>query len=286
MASLSTVVDCLQTVEMHHSGVRSLDTFQSLEKESTVVLSVGGNNTICCWRIYNKPKYGCCSYASILAKKSFVSQDWDYRFLSVTSIAIPSATVGDSRSRLILAGDSQGYIHCFWFSEDNAFQRDNTMHVSDANKRDQGKCSAKVKVVDNSFVASEQIDGNVESFNRNSSVLKYVYKFKENDARQVSPVLDVGSFEYNNSVIVLSAGSNGMLAIWSFQCDGAKELSCNAVNTSTNPETLLFNERIHQCGMNCIDYSSQADTHNCFIVISGGDDNMFSANVFSHFWYK
>ena len=41
MASLSTVVDCLQTVEMHHSGVRSLDTFESLEKESSVVLSVG-----------------------------------------------------------------------------------------------------------------------------------------------------------------------------------------------------------------------------------------------------
>ena len=55
MASVSTVVECLQTVEMHHSGVRSLDTFQSIEKESSVVLSVGGNNTICCWRIHNKP---------------------------------------------------------------------------------------------------------------------------------------------------------------------------------------------------------------------------------------
>ena len=52
----NTTIECLQTVEMHHSGVRALEMFQSTHQsiiKNKIVVSVGGNNTICCWRVSN-----------------------------------------------------------------------------------------------------------------------------------------------------------------------------------------------------------------------------------------
>ena len=44
----NTTIECLQTVEMHHSGVRALEMFQSTHQsiiKNKIVVSVGGNNT-------------------------------------------------------------------------------------------------------------------------------------------------------------------------------------------------------------------------------------------------
>ena len=136
----NTTIDCLQTVEMHHSGVRALEMFQSTHQsiiKNNIVVSVGGNNTICCWRVSNDcVEYGKhdsddtgSSYISLLARKTFASKDGDYRFLSVT--ALPN--INDSDIAYIFVGNSQGYVYCFLFSEKNAFVNDNMLHKRNTN---------------------------------------------------------------------------------------------------------------------------------------------------------
>jgi WD40 repeat protein len=299
----SSSIECLQTIELHHSGVRALDVFASTMKQATgsdkkanIVVSVGGNNTICCCRVDHNDRelFAGTSHISMLARKVFESKDGDYRFLSVTTLIKPPVDSNVNGNVYIFVGNSQGYIYCFQFFEENAFVNENILNKSNGississssgngtNGNSKNKHEKNVeynkKLV--STLTAEYIDGSKSMSHKDSSVLKYFYKFKQDNDWQVSPVLDIGSFLYkdnynNETTIIISGGSNGTLSIWSF--------TCGIEYTDSNPsslQTLLFHERVHQCGMNCIDYSKEVDENNCFVIVSGGDDNMFSANIF------
>ena len=118
----NTTIECLQTVEMHHSGVRALEMFQSTHQsiiKNKIVVSVGGNNTICCWRVSNDcVEYGKhdsddtgSSYISLLARKTFASKDGDYRFLSVTAL---SENIIDARKKVYECVDKIKFGGCFF----------------------------------------------------------------------------------------------------------------------------------------------------------------------------
>ena len=242
----NTAMESVRTVEMHHSGIRALAIAQSTEATDAfkLVLSAGGHNTICCWRVSTSPADSYAPVVALLSRKCFAKTDGEHRFLSI--VTVPSV---NGRLPVVFAGNSQGEIYCFHLHVEKAWD---LVPPSPGNKLENAR-----QVV---FGGEQALD---------SAVLALKATIQHEDPRKNSPILSlgfVGGFAGTTGILLLTGGSNGMITIW--------EINDDLVGHN------VFCERMHQCGLNCLDQSPQVQEDNTFIVVSGGDDNAFCISLF------
>ena len=241
------VLECIKSLEMHRTSIRALATACSSLKNHTLVISAGGNNIICCWRIATTEAVTVNPSVALLSRKCYAADDGEHRFLSIAT----SRRRSGMEIPMVFAGNSQGHIYCFHLHENRAWD-------FSTNKTPQKK----------NYQSDEAMDTPVLS--------RVSQNISHSDPRKDSPILSLGCItdEARKMTIVIAGGANGILTLWKVD------------DTPSFHYKSLYDNRLHQCGINCLDHSEAVGHNDCFTVVSGGDDTAFCIAIFKIFSKK
>ena len=233
-------LECVKSLEMHRTSIRALKTVPSACAGHTLVISAGGNNIICCWRIETTIEADSSPSVALLSRKCYAADDGEHRFLSIAA----SVDCCGLEAQFIFAGNSQGHIYCFELQEEKSWDRSTTKGSQKKN-----------------YQSDEAMDTPV------------LYRLPQNifhsNPRKDSPILSLGclSSQAQGLTLLLSGGANGILTVWS------------VMDKPSFQYKPLYDSRLHQCGINCLDHSGTVGLDGCFTVVSGGDDTAFCISV-------